>query len=79
MPAPSADPASSPSIPRPGEIDWTALSARGIWIARYIALPMACGMSKVEIARRLRTSPSRVSQLLDELAEEIQEQTTGTS
>lgn len=78
MPEACRDHASSSatrSIPQPGEIDWTSLSERGIWIARYIALPMACGSSKVEVARRLRTSPSRVSQLLAELADEISEQT----
>ena len=49
----------------------TALSPRGMAIARQIGTRLSEGFSETEIARELGTSSSSISQLLSELREEL--------
>jgi DNA-binding CsgD family transcriptional regulator len=52
--------------------DWTALSPRGQAILRRIATPLAAGYSSAEIAHGLRISKRSVSDLVAELAAELE-------
>jgi DNA-binding CsgD family transcriptional regulator len=57
----------------PSEIEWSRLSDRGAAILRQVALPYAAGCSTLEIGRSLGISGRSASNLLDELADELEQ------
>jgi len=57
----------------PGEVDWAALSVRGRWILKHVAVPLALGFTASEVGRRLGVHSSRVTAYMGELRRELVE------
>lgn len=54
------------------ELPLERLSRENLAILRQIALPIACGLSEVDVAKRLKISRSFALSLLDRLADEVE-------
>jgi hypothetical protein len=66
------DPSSSHSTVTAETANWAGLSEEGRWRLQQIALPIACGLSEIEVDRRLDTTWKWVSRQLDLLARELE-------
>jgi len=66
----------------PRRVRWETLSKEGAAILRQVALPISCGLSTADVARRLKIRTSSVTSLLRRLADELEadaEQSSGAT